>query len=300
MISIGMTWAVISGIGFGIFSLTNRIVVRKMEVFVGAFILFTFTALTLGVMALFAEDLSLWQQLSPLAVFYFAVAGLFHFFIGWTLFLVSQRKIGAARTSVTMSTMPFFATITGWLFLGELLTGLALAGIGLIILGVYVVAQDKVDASQTTIETGWQSYLYGLGTALCFAISPIFTRLGLQILPAPLIGSTIGMSTCVLAFVILLSIQRGRGQAVNLAIGRNLFLMQIVLGGMGGFATGARWIALQTIQVAPVVALSRLSVPIILFLSPIVIGQQHEQVTLRVWLGAASIFAGSFLLIFYA
>ncbi|MEM7346245.1 MAG: DMT family transporter [Chloroflexota bacterium] len=300
MTNLGIWWAVASGIGFGLFSVNNRRVVRHIDVYIGAFILFTVTALTLGTIALITEEWAIWQQLSPSAIFYFGLAGAFHFFFGWTFFIISQKRVGAARTSVIMSTMPLFATIIGWLFLGEILTTLAFIGIGLIVLGVYIVARDNVQAAQSSIETGWQSYVYALGTAICFAISPLFIRYGLDIVPSPMIGSTVGMGVCVIGYIGLLTVQGGWRDTPRWVKTQTMLTWQLTGGVVAGLATGARWIALETVQIAPVVALSRLSVPIILFLSPIVVGQQHEQVTMRIWMGAIAILGGSLLLIFYA
>ncbi len=114
-----MLWAVASGIGFGLFSLTNRRAMRQIDVYVGTFILFSTNAIILIVLALLTEEHTFWQQLSLEAIFYFSLAGLFHFVFGWTFFSLSQKQIGAARTSVVMSTMPLFATVVGWLFLSE-------------------------------------------------------------------------------------------------------------------------------------------------------------------------------------
>ena len=40
-------------------------------------------------------------------IFYFAVAGIIHFVLGWTLLTVSQNQIGASRTSALVGPTPF-------------------------------------------------------------------------------------------------------------------------------------------------------------------------------------------------
>ena len=65
-----------------------------------------------------------------------------------------------------------------------------------------------------------------------------------------------------------------------------------------GLSTWARWFALDLAPVGVVVALGRLNVPIVIGLSPLLIGQHLEQVTYKVWLGGGLIIAGAFILAF--
>ena len=43
------------------------------------------------------------------------------------------------------------------------------------------------------ISVTWRNSLFGLGTAVCFAVSAIFIRNGLEGLPSPLVGISVGM-----------------------------------------------------------------------------------------------------------
>ena len=55
--------------------------------------------------------------------FYFGLAGFIHFFVGWTLLSISQKRIGAARTSAIMGVTPFFASArrnAAWAILDDL------------------------------------------------------------------------------------------------------------------------------------------------------------------------------------
>ena len=49
--------------------------------------------------------------------------------------------------------------------------------------------------------------LAGLGTALCFSSSSIFIRYGLETIPSPLIGVTIGMVFCTFAYGLILLVR---------------------------------------------------------------------------------------------
>jgi len=141
---------------------------------------------------------------------------------------------------------------------------------------------------------GWRSTVWGLGVAICFSISPIFIRHGLELLPSPLLGVTIGMVFSALAYGILLLLRRNHGSRI--AISRSTLVYQIVAGALVGLSTWARWFALDHAAVGVVLALGRLNVPVVILVSPFLVGQQLERVTPKVVLGGVLIVAGSVLL----
>lgn len=144
------------------------------------------------------------------------------------------------------------------------------------------------------LAKGWRSTIYGLGVALCFSISPIFIRHGLELLPSPLLGVTIGMVFSALAYGILLLFRRN--PAARLPVSRSALIFQLLAGVFVGLSTWARWYALDHAAVGVVLALGRLNVPVVVLVSPFLVGQQLERVTPKVVLGALLIVAGSVLL----
>ena len=155
---------------------------------------------------------------------------------------------------------------------------------------------QRPDEEEQPQRYEWRDFLYGFGMMLCFGGSGVFTKYGLEELPSPLLGVTIGMIVCLIAYLLLLFFQRGNSPAVP--IPRQTLLLQILAGVLVGLATWARWIALDLAPLAIVAALGRLSVPLVLLLAPFLIGQKLERVTLRLWFGAGLIIAGSLLLTF--
>ena len=146
-------------------------------------------------------------------------------------------------------------------------------------------------------DRGWRGMLYGLGTALAFSISPIFVRHGLEDLSSPLLGVTLGMLASTVAYGLILLLRRNH--VTQGTIPRTAWVLQIAAGVLVGLSTWARWLALDIAPVGVVLALGRLNVPVVILLSPFVVGQHLERVTWRVWLGAALIVAGSLVLTFY-
>jgi uncharacterized membrane protein len=151
------------------------------------------------------------------------------------------------------------------------------------------VAQDA-----DPIHVTWRNSLFGLGTAICFAISAIFIRNGLEGLPSPLLGVSVGMILATVAYGVVLIFRRKQIQQGP--IPGDSWLFQAAAGAFVGLSTWARWIALDMAPVAVVMTLGRTNVPVVIFLAPLLVGRKAERVTARVWLGAALIVAGAVVL----
>ena len=142
--------------------------------------------------------------------------------------------------------------------------------------------------------------LAGLGTALCFSSSSIFIRYGLETIPSPLIGVTIGMVFCTSAYGLIL-IVRFRNQiekAKKFSYSRQGIFLLFFGGIFLGFGTLSRWIAIDLAPIAIVIGLSGLTVPVVLLLSPLLMGRSSENVTIRLWLGAGLVIIGASLITF--
>ena len=88
----GVFVAIFSGVTFGLFQVANRRAGRQMRLYLGTFILLAVSAVILVIASVLFEDLGLLlPQITWLGVAYFAVAGLIHFLVGWTLLSASQH-----------------------------------------------------------------------------------------------------------------------------------------------------------------------------------------------------------------
>jgi drug/metabolite transporter (DMT)-like permease len=270
-----------------------------MDVYQATFLQLLVSAIVLAAISLATQDLHLLRTAPPGALINFSLAGLMHFFVGWTFLNASQKRIGAARTSPLIATSPLFAALIAALTLGELPNLLAWVGMLLIIGGVYGISNGSDNAgvgAPAAPAMRWRDVLFGLSAACCWAISPIFTRKGLAGLPSPLLGVTVGLTASVLAYGLALLVQR-RVSAIA-AIPPDALFFKIVAGVLAGVSTWNRWIALDLAPVAVVLALALTSVPVVMFLSPLVTERHLERVPSRVWLGAALVIGGVLFLIF--
>ena len=292
----GALWATLAGFGFGIFQAFNRRAGRSFDAYIATFILLAGSTIVLAVASVLTEDLGQLNGVPFMAFVNFGLAGFFHFYLGWTLLSISQNRVGAARTGALLGTTPFFSLFISALAFSEFLRLPVLAGIIILVSGVYLISFEKNPFAGTGTNI-WRDSLFGLGVALCFAISPIFIRGGMEDLHSPLLGVTIGMGISALAYGITLLFRRE--QIHQGPITRDALWFQLGAAFFVGVSTWARWIALDMTSVSVVLALGRLNVPVVILLSPMLVGNAVENVTLRVWLGAALIVAGSLILNFY-
>lgn len=291
----GALYAALAGLGFGVFQVFNRKARAGFNVYRATFTLLFVSAILLAIGSILTEDLSLLLQAPVSAYVNFGLAGLIHFFLGWTLITVSQNRVGAARTGALVGATPLFATLVAALVFDEFLSPPVLVGVVTVVAGVYFVSVSGKNEANP-VRFSWRDSIYGLGVALCFSISPIFIRGGLDELGSPLLGVTIGMAVSAIAYGIILLLRRER---LNLnQVPRDSLYYQVAAGLFVGASTWIRWLALTMAPVAVVLALGRLNVPVVIILSIFLIGQKEERVTGRVWLGATLVVAGSLLLIF--
>ncbi|OGO18136.1 MAG: hypothetical protein A2Z14_13490 [Chloroflexi bacterium RBG_16_48_8] len=303
---LGEILASLAGVGFGVFQSMNRRAAFGIDVLRATFIVLLVSALFLGFVSLLFEDLDLlWN--APLSSWVlFIVAGLIHFLLGWTLLNISQRRIGAARTGALVGTAPLFATMIAAIMLGEWLKPMAVVGVMVVVIGVYFTTPKEnksiVSANPSSEELltpkGLRSALFGLATALCWAVSPVFIRQALKGLPSPLLGVELGMIACTLGYGILLWVQRKR--FTDGAPSREAIILLTIGGVISGAAIWARWAAIDLTSVAIVTTLSLFSVIVVMILSPIVVGGKQEKPTTQAILGAIMIVAGSVMLVLFS
>jgi drug/metabolite transporter (DMT)-like permease len=291
---IGPVLAAAAGLGFGVFQTLNRRAVGGMaDAFLSTFLQLLVALAVLVAASLATEDTGVLLDATTLSLVYFGLAGLIHFSVGWTFLNISQMRIGAARTSPLLATNPLWGVAIGILTLGEFPGLAAWIGIVLIVGGALAVSLERV--SETGWGVGWRNAAPGLATALCWAISPVLVKEGLEGLDSPLLGLTLGMAVAVLVYALVLPL---RPRVSGSALGSwSSLAFKLVAGLMVGLSVWARWESLDYADVAVVLALGLLSVPIVLLLSPLLMGRHVERVTVQVWAGAALVVAGALLLI---
>jgi drug/metabolite transporter (DMT)-like permease len=285
---IGALWAAASGVGFGLFQAMNRRAGFR-DPYVATFAQLVMALVFLLVVCVAFEDLGRLGDATAWSLVAFALAGVVHFMVGSTLLNVSQARVGAARTAPLLTTTPLFGLVIAAVTLGEIPSAVALVGIAIVVAGAFVLSRGD-EAALRPSDAVW-----GLATALTWAISPILIVEGLEGLDAPLLGVTVGMVAAVLGYAVLLAVLRisvRPGDIASTGLG-----WQMAPGVLVAAALWWRYLALGLTSVGVVLTLTMLSVPVVLFLAPLISGRQLERVDLRIWTGALLVVGGAIVLI---
>jgi drug/metabolite transporter (DMT)-like permease len=289
----GAVVAAASGIGFGLFQTLNIRAVRGMDPFASTFLQIAIAAVALLVASAVSGGLGDLAGAPGDALAWFAAAGLLHFVAGWTLLNVSQKRIGAARTSPLLTTVPLFGIAFAALTVGQLPAAVELPAIALMVAGAYVVVSRGTGSGGLHVTPA--DAAPALACATCWALSPALTVRGLRGLDDPLLGLTLGLAVSTVGYALAFAVAR-RGLGLRTA-GRQALAIKLLAGVLVGLSTWGRWAALDRTTVAAVLALNLLSIPVVLLASPLVAGRHAERVTGRVWAGAGLVVSGSLLLI---
>ena len=291
----GAVVAAASGIGFGVFQTLNIRAVRGMDPFASTFLQIAIAAVALLVASAVSGGLGDLAGAPADSLACFTAAGLLHFVAGWTLLNVSQKRIGAARTSPLLTTVPLFGIAFAALTVGQLPAAVELPAIALMVLGAYVVVSRGREGAPGVLHVRPADAAPALACAMCWALSPALTVRGLRGLDDALLGLTLGLVVSTAGYALAFAVLR-RGLGLRTA-GRQALAIKLLAGVLVGLSTWGRWAALDRTTVAAVLALNLLSIPVVLLASPLVAGRHIERVTGRVWAGAALVVSGSLLLI---
>lgn len=288
----GALLAAASGVGFGLFQSVNVRALRASDDSYAS----TFVQVGVAAVALTAAAAATGQLAGVLdaplwAIGDFALAGLLHFLAGWSLLNLSQQRVGAARTSPLLTTVPVFGVAIAALTVGQLPGAITLVAIALMCAGAYIVATRGGLESPRVADA-----LPGLGCAFLWALSPIFILRGLEGYDSPIAGLTIGLVASVLAFAPAYALWRGRRTAWT-SVKRSVGMLKLLAGVLVAVSTWWRWAALEDATVGAVLALNLLSVPVVLLLAPLIAGRHVERVTLGLWTGAGLVVSGALVLI---
>ena len=185
----GALLAAASGVGFGLFQTTNARALRETDdPFASTLVQISVAAVALTGLSLATGELADALDAPLWALGDFALAGLLHFLAGWSLLNLSQQRIGAARTSPLLTTVPVFGVVIAALTIGQRPGAIVLTGIAVMCAGAWVVAMHGGLETPRVADA-----LPGLACAFLWALSPIFILRGLEGLDSPIIGLTVGL-----------------------------------------------------------------------------------------------------------
>ena len=113
------------------------------------------------------------------SVMAFAGAGLVGTLTGRVVYFEGIQRVGASRSDAIKATMPIIATIVAIVLLGESPSKIHIAGIGAIVVGVWIISLDLIqNKSVEGIANRRMDIIYPIAAAIFFGFEPIFARIG--------------------------------------------------------------------------------------------------------------------------
>jgi len=210
--------------------------------------------------------------------------------------MLSLALIGVSRTVPISSIYPLFTMLFAAMFLGEGVTSFLLLGTVVIILGIWLVSQERTGSSDVTRGALYKGVFISLAAAVVWSVSIIFMDHALELsqsqlapVDAALVVNMARMSMTTLLFL-----------ALSPFIDRQFLFMKlkrrtwIILASAGIIALGLGWVllavSLSFIEASRAVPISSVSP---LFATLIGAFFLKEKVTVRIFVGSALIVLGT-------
>ncbi|OES44731.1 DMT family transporter [Domibacillus iocasae] len=201
----------------------------------GAFLSILITFFLAGCIAFGRGMLEGWVIFTTVGIWWFVLAGILTAFIGRTLLFTSIQHLGSVRASAIKRLNPLFAVLIGIFFLHEALNTWILIGIICIFGSSAVLMYEsfittKKNKKNTAASKQDQrgngrfrilkmiasfGYVYGIVSALAYAIGYVVRKEGLEEMPDPYVGTMIGALVGIMVFLFLSLFQKRYRQSIK-------------------------------------------------------------------------------------
>jgi drug/metabolite transporter (DMT)-like permease len=231
---------------------------------------------------------------------WFAAAGVFAAFIGRVFLYGSVQRLGAMRASTVRRLSPFFSVLLGLGVLGEAFTARMAGGAVLIVasFAVLVSAQSRrggaaAAAAAVPVHGLRAGYIFGVASAMGYALGNVLRKFGLAVVPDPLLGAFVGSLVGAVMFVLAAHVHAPYRRAL-VATFRSPNPWLYLAGTMSSAGQILQFAALQLSPMSKVALVSSMEVFLTIGLSMLFAG---ERLSPRVALAAVLGFAGTALLV---
>jgi drug/metabolite transporter (DMT)-like permease len=214
------------------------------------------------------------------AIFYFIAAGFLAAILGRTFNYMSIDKLGVAISTALTGTNPLWAMLLSVFFLGEEVTFPTISGAVLVVVGVALIS-----GLGTINQLSVRDLIIPIASAFFYAASSAVRKVGLNLLPEPVLGAVVGALTGLIAYPILMRLM-GRYSEFNF----NRKALPYLVG--GGIATSMAWITMfMATQQGPVGVVSAIigANPLFGLILSVVLLKDTERITPQVLFGCLTI-----------
>lgn len=202
----------------------------------------------------------------------FALSGVLSVALGRKFLYVSIQRLGVTRAVAVKRLNPFFSAILAFVFLHEAITGFDAVGMALVafafaILMRHSFARRKADPAGPE-PLPWH-YIWGVGSALSYAMAYIFRKQGLAEMAAPAFGTMVSALAALGFFMLLALIMPGRRKDFRMVF-TGVDRWMVAAGILISFGQVLFFAALVLEQISTVAMITSLEVFISSFLSIVV------------------------------
>lgn len=287
----GRILALFSAFLFGINPIVLKIGLRNASSDIAVFVgLMTGLPLLLLVSpALGGFDL---DQVSGLALFYFALGGLLGVVLGRTFLYMSIDRLGSSRATTFKNSAPLVTALVAFLFLHEIVDLQRAGGIILVTLGLTLVGQ-MARRQKGIITMG--GLVLALLTAFFYGVRPVVSKAGLEISPLPLAATLVSYVTAVALYVAYF-VGSGRLASIRHGVDRKSYLAFSAGGVLQVTGLSLLNFALDLDDVTVIYPISA-SAPLVTFLLSYFVLRNVERLTRWDFLGTAMVVAGVIMLL---
>jgi drug/metabolite transporter, DME family len=182
----GILYAIVAGLFWG----TSPVLVKRgligSDVSAATLIQQAAIFFTLIVFTLFEGSAST-GHVSAVAMLVFIAIGIVGAYLGRTLFVKSVDQIGAARAQLVINTSPLVTVVLAALLLGERLTVTVLAGVILIVSGIFFIPKAEPQPVRVPAKRvlTWTSIL----ATICYGLVPVMKKFATDNGGSPMLGA---------------------------------------------------------------------------------------------------------------
>lgn len=159
-----------------------------------------FLSLVYLIMLIFREEPVEWSLYGILA---FVLAGLLASFVGRATLFAGIRHIGSSRAVGIKNSAPVVTILIAVLFLEEQITIWSGLGILIILLGLFLFIREQWFPGGEGTTRGWVGFILAGISAVCFGAGQVVRKLGIAVMPDPVLGSLLGTGVALLLYGII-------------------------------------------------------------------------------------------------